>query len=345
MNKDFLREMLNTVSVSGNEEPNQKVALEFAKDFADEQIVDPVGNAISVVNPDAQVKVLLMGHIDEIGYRVTHVDDKGMIHVQHTGGVSAKLYMGEPMQIIHDGKKIEGVGVINHDLLKKEKVEDEDLIIDIGATTKEEAAAVVSIGDSVVADTTVHELLNDRFSSRALDDKTGAFVILEAAKKAKEMGAKIGIYANTVVGEETTGRGAFFSGTAVEPTCAICVDVCFASDYPGMDPGRNGEITIGGGPTLCLSGITNKKMNALLADIAKEKNIPIQWEVATSHTYTDSDTVLKTGRGVPVALISIPLRYMHSSGELGSWKDLEWCIDLIAEALLRIDENFDFRPF
>ena len=176
MNRDKLKVFLNTVSVSGNEEANQLYALAFAKSFADEQRVDAVGNAISVVNPDAPCRVLLCGHMDEIGFRVTHIDDKGFIHVQKAGGVRPKLYLGSAMQIIHeevvDGQlsfsKVEGVCATSDELLKKEKLEDSDLVIDIGANTREEAAACVSVGDSVCADTVVRELLNDRFTCRAL---------------------------------------------------------------------------------------------------------------------------------------------------------------------------------
>ena len=344
MNREFLKTLLNTVSVSGNEEANQRNALDFAKPFAHEQYADAVGNAVSVVNPDSTCRVLLCGHMDEIGFRVTHIDDKGFIHVQKAGGVRAKLYLGSPMQIIHDGQKINAVGVVSKDLLGKEKLEDSDLIIDIGANSKDEAAALVCVGDSVCADTEVRELLNDRFTCRALDDKTGAFIILEAAKLAAERGATCGIYANTVAGEETTGRGAYFAAANVKPSCAIIVDVTWSSDSPDGDPNMNGEVKVGGGPVLCRSGMTNKAMNRLLEKIALEKGIPVQFEVAGGRTYTDGDDVLKTGAGVPLALVSIPLRYMHSSVEVGSWKDLEYCIELIAEFLCRIDEDFDYRP-
>ena len=346
---DLLKNFLNTVSVSGNEEANQKNALDFAKSFAHEQRVDAVGNAISVVNPEASCKVLLCGHMDEIGFRVTHIDDKGFIHVQEAGGVRPKLYVGAPMQIIHaEGasvyRKVNGVGAVSSELLKKEDMKDKDLIIDIGANSREEAAALVSVGDSVCADTEVRELLNDRFSCRALDDKTGAFVILEAAKLAAERGAGCGIYANTVVGEETTGRGAYFAAASVKPACAIIVDVTWASDAPDGDPAVTGEVKLGGGPVLCMSGTVNKAMNRLLEQIAREKDMPLQYEVAGGRTYTDGDTALKTGSGVPVALVSIPLRYMHSSVEVASWKDLECCIELIAEFLCRMDGSFDYRP-
>ena len=176
MDREFLLQLLNTVSVSGNEEANQLNALEFARPFAHEQYVDAVGNAISVVNPDAACRVLLCGHMDEIGFRVTHIDDKGFIHVQKAGGVRPKLYVGAPMQIIHevveDGqsvfRKVEGVGAVDDALLKKEEMKDSDLLIDIGANSREEAAARVSAGDSVCADTQVRERLNDRFYNGVL---------------------------------------------------------------------------------------------------------------------------------------------------------------------------------
>ncbi len=352
MNVEFLKTLLSTVSVSGNEEANQENALRYAKEFAERQEVDAVGNAISAYHCEAPFRVLLSGHIDEIGFRVTQIDDRGFLHVQKAGGVNPALYLGAPMQVIHeaqeDGKtvrrKLEGVGVLQNDLLKKEKLEATDLLIDLGAKSKEEAEALVSVGDSVCADTSFHELLNGNFSSRALDDKTGAFVILEAAKLAKEKGAACGVFAHTCVGEETSGRGAYFAGANLAPDCAIIVDVTWASDCPGTDPAETGRVALGEGPVLCRSGMVNKKMNALLEAIAQEKGIPLQYEIAGGRTYTDGDTILTTGRGVPVALVSIPLRYMHSSAEIGNFRDLENAIELIAEFLLRIGEGFDFRP-
>ena len=350
MDRDFLKQLLNTVSVTGNEEANQENALRFGRAFAQEQRVDPVGNAFSIVNPENPCKVLLIGHMDEIGFRVTHIGDDGIIHVQKAGGVRPSLYVGCPMQIIHetceDGKivrkKIEGVGVVTDELLKNKEMMDRDLLIDIGAASKEEAAAAVAPGDSVCADTAVHELLGGRFSCRALDDKTGAFVVLEAAKLAAEKGAEAGIYANTSVGEESTGRGAYYAASRIQPDCVIAVDVTWASDCPGTDPAETGLVRLGGGPVLCLSGMTNKKMNSLLKTIAEEKKIPLQYEVAGGRTYTDGDTALMTGIGVPVALVSVPLRYMHSSVEVADWKDLEYCIELISEFLLRIDKDFEY---
>ena len=352
MDRKFLYTLLDTVSVSGNEEANQEHAREFGKAFAHTQLTDPVGNVISVFQPDKPCKVLLSGHMDEIGFRVTHISDDGLLHVQRAGGVRPHLYVGSPMQIIHeeirDGQhirhKVNGVGVVSDELLKKSDMKDADLLIDIGAKDKAMAEAVVAVGDSVCADTRVRELLQDNFSCRALDDKTGAFVILEAAKLAAERGSRCGIYAHTATGEETTGRGAFFAATRVKPDCAIIVDVTWASDCPGTDPGHTGQVKLGEGPVLCLSGMVNKPMNRLFEEVAREMDIPLQYEVAGGDTSTDGDIMLMSGSGVPVALVSVPLRYMHSSVEVANWKDLEKCIELIAGFLGRIDENFNYNP-
>ena len=345
MNREFMKDLLATPSVSGYEETIQKKALAFGKQFAHTQMVDPTGNAISVVNPEAECKVLLCGHADEIGFVVTHIDGEGRIHLARVGGVSAKLYVGSPMQIWHDGKMVSGVVATRRGLLDKEKVEASDLLVDIGACSKEEAQAVVSVGDPVCADVQPRELLNDQFTCRALDDRTGVFVVLEAAKLAAEKGAKVGIYAATTVGEETTGRGAYYASSRIHPTCALAVDVMWSSDAPGMDPG---DVKLGGGPVLCIGSAVNKPLNDLLKKTADELGMAVQWEIATGRTGTDGDIVNLTLEGVPMALVSIPLRYMHSSAEVGSWKDLEDCIRLIAEFLVRFsdewEKGFDFSP-
>ena len=346
MNREFLKELLSTASVSGYEETIQQKALAFGKQFADAQLTDPSGNAISVLNPEAEHKILLCGHIDEIGFVVTHIDGSGLLHLTNAGGVRAKQYIASPVQVWHQGTLVRGVVTTSSDLLRKERVDAGDLLVDIGATSKEEAEQVVSIGDYACADTQVNELLNNCFYSRAMDDKTGAFVVLEAAKKAKELGATMGVYAATTVGEETSGRGAYYAATRIKPDCCIAVDVTWASDATGATPTTTGEVKLNHGPVLCIASVVNKKMNALLKEVAEEQHIAVQWELATGHTGTDGDTANRAGTGVPMALISIPLRYMHSSVEVGSWKDIQECIDLLAAFLVRLsqemDKGFDF---
>lgn len=346
MNREFLKELLATPSVSGYEEAIQEKALAFGRSFSHKQLTDPSGNAISVVNPEAEHKILLCGHIDEIGFVVTHIDGSGRLHLMGDGGVRPKLYIGSPVQVWHEGELVNGVIATSSDLLKKDKVDASDLLVDIGATSKEEAEKVVAIGDPACAEVGVREMLNDCFTCRAMDDKTGAFVVLEAARDAAAKGAKIGIYAATTVGEETSGRGAYYAASRVEPDCCIAVDVTWASDAPGTDPADTGEVKLNGGPVLCKASVVNKRMNALLKETAEELGIAVQWEIAAGRTGTDGDTANRAGAGIPMALVSIPLRYMHSSVEVGSWRDIEDCIKLLSGSIVRLSEEmekgFDF---
>ena len=352
MDQSLLNDLLYTVSVSGNEEPNQRLVLQYCSTFADSIRTDAVGNVISVVNPDSECRILLCGHIDEIGFRVTSIDKNGFIHIQKTGGVKPKLYIGSPMQILHETvengipvyRKVAAVCAVVDDLLKKEEVRASDLVIDIGAASKEEAMAVVSVGDSVCADTTVRTLLGDFITCRALDDKAGVFTILEAARRAKERGSANGIYTAVTVGEETTERGAYFAAAAVNPMCAVIVDVTWSSDCPGTVSAETGDIRLGAGPVLCRGGRVSKPLNRLLEQIAAAKKIPLQYEVAGGDTYTDGDTVMFTGAGIPIALVSIPLRYMHSSVEVASKRDIEQAIELISTFLCRISTDTCLLP-
>lgn len=345
MDKTFLRNMLEAVSVSGNEEPVQRLVMEHVRDFADRVKTDAVGNVMAAVNPDSPFKMVLMGHSDEIGFMVTHVNDDGTVKVQKAGGVRPSLYVGAPMQILHNGQKVNAVGCVIADLLKKESVSDTDLVLDIGASSKEEAESLVSVGDPVCADSSLRSLAGERFTSRALDDKTGVAVVLEAARRAKAKGAKVGIYAVSTVGEETSGRGAFFASGAVKADGAIAVDVTWASDCPGTNLSDTGFVQLGKGPVICRSGMVNRRMNEALEAAAKAHEIPYQLEVAGGRTYTDGDTISASRHGVPIALVSIPLRYMHSSVEVADWRDLDNAAELISEFLVSLTEDFDFRPY
>ncbi|MCI9336884.1 MAG: M42 family metallopeptidase [Lachnospiraceae bacterium] len=348
MNREFLKDLLSTPSVSGYEEAIQQKVLAYGKEFAHALLTDPSGNAVSIVNPHAAHKVLLCGHINEIGFIVTHIDESGRLHLAEAGGVSPRLYVGSPVQVWHESSKVSGVIATSSDLVKKEKVEVSDLLVDIGATSREEASAAVAPGDMVCADVSVRELMNDCFTCRGLDDRTGAFVVLEAAREAAKQGASMGIYAATTTGEETTGRGAYHAAARLRPDCCIAVDVTWASDAPGTNPSDTGEVKLGGGPVLCMGSAVNKPMNALLKQVAQELDMKVQWEIAGGRTGTDGDTVNRADQGIPMALVSIPLRYMHSSVEVGSWKDIQDCIRLLSSFVVRLseemDRGFDFCP-
>lgn len=345
MDKKFLEEMLATGSVGGHEIKLQKKVIEHMQGISDEIIKDTIGNVIQVLNPDSDVKILLCGHIDEIGLIITSIQDDGYIKVNKVGGVRPLLYLGTHVDIETKDGIVNGVVIADPSLFKKSDIEAKDLSIDIGAKSKEEALRHVHVGDPVFASTTYRYLLNDRMAARAFDDRIGAFIILEALKKAKAKGAKVGVYAATTVGEETTAHGAYWASQKVKPTLAIAVDVTYTSDYHGVDSSVSGEVALDKGPVLCKGAMISEKINALLEDSAKELGISLQYEVAGGKTMTDADKIHFTNDGVPVALVSIPLRYMHSSIETLSLKDVKDIIDLLAEFLVRYDKDIDLDPF
>lgn len=343
MKKEFLFEMLDTMSVSGHEISLQKKVIREMTPYADEIRTDKTGNVICVLNPDADFKVMLAGHIDEIGLIVTHICGNGLLKVAKAGGIRVNNYPGHQVMIYHDGKPIPGVMVMN-DAMKGD-IKDKDLYIDIGAHNAEDARKYVEEGDPVHLNTYHLTLQNDLLCARGIDDRGGAFIVLEALKKAKEMGCKIGVYAATTVGEETTMRGAYWAGSAVKPNVAIAVDVTYAQDYPGTDPAESGDVKLGGGPVICNSSIANKKLNDLMKCCAKEENIPYQIESFLGRTGTDADKLHFTGEGVTTALLSLPLRYMHSPSEVCHLSDIEHAINLLAKLLCTVNSSTNLDPF
>ena len=343
MNKEFLYEMLDTMSVSGNEIGLQKKVIREMKPYADEIRTDLTGNVICVLNPQADFKVLLAGHIDEIGLIVTHIQSNGLLKVTKAGGIRPGVYPGHQVMIHHGENQVPGVVILN-DAMKGD-IKAKDLYIDIGAKDAQDARQYVEEGDPVHLHTYHLHLQNDHLCARAIDDRGGAFIVLEALKKAKEMGCRIGVYAATTVGEETTMRGAWWAASRVQPDIAIAVDVTYAQDYPGADPAESGDVRLGGGPVICNSSVSNKKVNDLLKKCAKDREIPYQIESFPGRTGTDADKMHTAGAGVVTALLSLPLRYMHSPGEVCHLSDIEHTIHLLAAFLCAINGTTDIDPF
>lgn len=333
MEREFLYQMLTTCSVSGHEEEMQEKTAEYVKGFADQVITDSIFDVTGVINPESEKKVQLSAHSDEIGLAVTQITEKGMLHVAKIGGIYINTYLGQKVRVMHEGKAVYGAVLNVRPLSKKEDLEPMDLVIDIGASSKEEAKAAVALGDPVIFDTDYRELLGDRLCARALDDKIGVFVIMEALKRAKERGCRTGVYASATAGEETTKHGAYWTAARIQPDNALIVDVTYTSDYQGTDERECGVVELGAGPVLCNNPIVNKKMNNKLIEIAEKNQIPYQIETSGGRTCTDADEIHFAGLGVPVALISVPLRYMHNPAEVCSMKDVENCIELIAAYL------------
>lgn len=344
MNKDFLYQLLDSMSVSGYEIPLQKKVIEEMTPWCDEIRTDYTGNVISILNPDAPFKVLLAAHIDEIGLIVSHIQSDGLIRVCRVGGIYPTVYPGH--QVVIHGAKGPVYGVVNNYRgLTKEDLKAEDLYIDIGATDEADARQYVEEGDPIHLHSYHQEMLNGYLSARAIDDRGCAYIILEALKRAKEMGCQIGVYAATTVGEETTKRGAYWVGANIQPDAAIIVDVTYATDVPGTRPENSGMVRLGNGPVLCNGSLCNRKLNDLLKACAKESGIPYQMESCVGTTYTDADKIHFSGTGVTTALLSLPLRYMHNPGEICSMADVENSIELLAGFLCSISPETDLDPF
>jgi endoglucanase len=345
MNKQFLENLIKCPSPAGNEVAIQHLWLNELKDYAHALETDMAGNAIAVLNPEAPFKVLLAGHCDEIAFMVNHIDDKGFLSVVAVGGISPKLALGSRVRVLGQ-QVVKGVIAVppHHKGGAKDEVKIQDVTIDIGAKSQEEAAALIQVGDHVIYDVDYDDLLNDTFTGRALDNRTGAFIIAEVIKALSKETLKVGVYAVSTVNEETTMGGAHFAAANIVPNMAIACDVTFATDSVGSDPKKDGDIKLGGGPVISIGSQINTKINALIKTAAQKHDLPLQVELTPSGTGTDADKMRFSGKGVPVALISLPLRYMHSPSEVVSLVDIQTEIDLIVHFIKDLTGTEELKP-
>lgn len=344
MDQQFLFTMLDEMSVSGHEIPLQKKVIAHMQPYCDQVLTDMTGNVICALNPEAEFKVMLAGHVDEIGLVVTQIQDDGLVRVAESGGIEPSTYPGHQVVIHGYAKKVYGV-VIHSEEVDKAELKASELHIDIGAKDRAEAKKWIREGDPVHLNT-YHQLMeNGRLSARAVDDRAGVFIVMEALKRARELGCRIGVYSASTVGEETNSRGAYWAGSRIRPDMAIVVDVTYAQDYPGAKPQETGFVELGKGPVICNGALSHRKVNDLLMACAEKAGIPYQMEAAAGKTYTDADILHFTGQGVVTALVSLPLRYMHTPGEMCALSDVENTIELLAQFLCAINADTDLDPF
>ncbi|WP_010094980.1 M20/M25/M40 family metallo-hydrolase [Ornithinibacillus scapharcae] len=345
-NRDFLLELLRTPSPSSDEVQIQRKMLAYYKEFADDVLTDNAGNVIGVLNPEASFKVLLAGHCDEIALVINRIDENGFLHFDKMGGINPKAAVGMKATVLGYGKTVTGVIGVNaqhHGGLKND-FDLDDLFIDCGFRTKGEAEQYVQIGDLVVYKTEPEILLDRYVSGRGLDNRTGAFIVAEVLRQLKKKGCKVGVYAASTVNEETNMGGAYFAAAGVEPTMAIACDVTFATDYPGVNKNKYGDVRLEKGPVLAKGAPINRKINDLLENTAKKLQMDVQYELTPRHTGTDADKMRYTGRGVPVSLVSLPLRYMHSPVETASLDDIDQEINLLVEMISNLTGEESLNP-
>ncbi len=297
----------------------------------------------------ARRRLVVMGHIDEIGLIVTHIDDEGYLWFREVGGWDAQILVGQRVVLgTRDGEVSGVIGKKPIHLLRDEerkKVADvRELHIDIGAKDGAQASELVRVGDVAVIDGDPLELPNGRIASRALDNRLGSFVALEAARLVAEAGGASDweLVAVAAAQEETTFGGSRTSAFSLKPDAAIVVDVTHATDAPGIDVKESGKHELGSGPVLSRGSTLNPRLSELLYDTAEKEKIAFTVEAIGRNTGTDADAVHLSRGGVPTALVSIPLRYMHSPVELVQLEDVHAAAALIAAAALSLDAKTSF---
>ncbi|HYZ28782.1 MAG TPA: M42 family metallopeptidase [Thermoleophilaceae bacterium] len=349
---DFLHALLTATGPSGYETPAAEVWRESARSFTDDVASDTVGSSVARVagaDGDAPPLIGLVGHIDEIGLVVKHITDEGVLRFGTIGGWDPQVLVGQRVTVQTAGGPVPGVvGRKPIHLLEEEERKQvakfEQMYIDIGASSRDDAARLVALGDPAVIAAQPLELANARIASKAMDNRLGAYIVLEAARRvAADGGGRWGVASVAAAQEETTFAGARTSAFALDLQACIVVDVTFASDIPDSDVAKAGEAKLGHGVQISRGANLHPRMTQLLMDAAEAEGIPYTVAVPGRNSGTDADAIHFARAGVPCGLVSVPLRYMHSPVETVQLADVEHAIELLAATCLRLDPAEDFR--
>lgn len=346
---DFLQRLLDAPGPSGYEQAPSRVWRAEAETFADEVSHDVTGNSYARVRNEGGPKVILAGHVDEIGFVVTHVDPEGYLWFAPVGGWDDQVVVGQRLRIAGRGGDVIGVvGKKAAHLLRKEDrdrpTELRDLWIDIGAADRADARRRVDVGDAAVVDAAFVRLTDDLCVARSMDNRVGAFVALEAARLLAEESPRADVYAIATVQEETSFAGASTASVQVASRVAIAVDVTHATDYPGADKKANGEVKLAGGPVLSRGASVNPIVFEGLRAAGERLGLDCPVQSNGRSSGTDADAMIRSGTGTATGIVSIPNRYMHSPNEVVSLTDLRNASRLIADFVRTITPETDFRP-
>lgn len=344
----FLKRLLDTPGPSGYETAPAGVWREEAQRFARLR-VDVHGNSMATVNPDGAPVIMLAGHIDEIGVIVQHIDEDGYAYIAGIGGWDPQVLVGQRIRFL--GQQGDVHGVVGKKAIHLMKPEDRekaskltDLWVDIGASSRTEAAERLSVGDAGVIESRALDLPNRRIVSRSIDDRIGAFVVLEALRRYADRPGAAQVVAAATTQEEIAwhGGGARVCANCIGAQMAIVVDVTFATDHPGVEKKEHGEHALGSGPVLTRGSIISPVVFRLLRGTAEEMKLPYTIQAAGRDTGTDADAIHIAREGIATGLVSVPNRYMHSPNEMVSLDDLDRAADLIAETCRRVTAETDF---
>lgn len=345
----FFKELAETPSPSGYEQPVQEIIRRWAKEYADEVRTDLHGNVIAAKNPGGSPRILLDGHCDQIALMVQHIDDNGFLYVLPMGGWDTQTLLGQKVTVWTSDGPITGViarkaiHLLTPDEQKKVP-EITDLWVDIGAKDKADSAAKVQIGDPVTVQLGIQKLPRDMIIGPKMDDSTGLFVVFETLKRLHGKSFAPAVFAVSAVQEEIGLRGAQTAAFGVDPTVGIAVDVTHATDCPTIDKKANGDVKLGGGPVLFRGPNINPIVFDKLREAAKVREMPIQLKGANRGTSNDANVIQLSRGGVAAASLGIPNRYMHSPVEMINLADLDLAADLLTQFVLSVKAGEDFTP-
>jgi len=342
----FFKNYINTASPVGFETGGQKVWMEYVKPYVDSFISDPYGTAVGVINPSATFKVVIEAHADEISWFVNYINDQGLIYLKRNGGVDHQVAPAKRVWI--HGKKgpvkaVFGWPAIHTRMSNNEQKEPtpkvENLTLDCGARNKKEVEALgIHIGSVVTYEEGFDELAYDYYIGRAFDNRVGGYMIAEVARLLKQNNKKLpfGLYVVNAVQEEIGLRGAEMIARRIKPDIAIITDVTHDTSTPMISKAIEGDIQCGKGPSLAYAPAIHNKLLKVVQDVAEKKKIPVQLRTLSRSTGTDTDSFAYANDGCPSVLISIPLRYMHTTVEMIHKNDIEETIKLMYETLLTL---------
>ena len=348
----FLEKYLNNASPTGYEWEGQKIWMEYLKPYVDEFITDTYGSAVGVINPKAKYKVVIEGHADEISWYVNYISDNGLVYVIRNGGSDHQIAPSKIVNIHTKKGIIKGVfgwpAIHTRDKAKEETPKPDNICIDIGAKDKAEVEKMgVHVGCVITYPDEFHVLNKDKFVCRALDNRMGGFMIAEVARLLHENKEKLpfGLYITNSVQEEIGLRGAEMITQTIKPNVAIVTDVTHDTTTPMIEKKTQGYVEIGKGPVIAYAPAVQQKLRDLITDTADNNKIPFQRSALSRATGTDTDAFAYSNGGVASALISLPLRYMHTTVEMVHRDDVEHVIKLIYQTLLKIEDGENFSYF
>ena len=346
----FLKDYLNNSSPTGFESSGQKIWLNYIKPYIDTHIVDTYGTVVGVINPKAPYKVVIEAHADEISWFVHYITKDGFIYVRRNGGSDHQIAPSKRVNIYTDKGIVKGVfgwpAIHVRDAAKEEPPSLKNIFIDIGCISDKEVAALgVHVGCVMTYEDELMELNKRYYTGRALDNRIGGFMIAEVARLLKEKKDKLpfGLYIVNAVQEEVGLNGATMISRKINPDVAIVTDVCHCTQTPMMSKITSGDQACGKGPVLSYAPAVQNNLLKLVIDAAKKNKIHFQRQAASRSTGTDTDAFAYSTDGIASVLISLPLRYMHTTVESVHKQDVEDVIKLMYHSLKTIKNNHDFR--